>query len=104
MSDIFRNTREIPLNYTGFCFVASMDEERYYKNGVLHRTDGPAVRYIWGEEYWYFEGKRHRLDGPSQTSRRGEKTYHIHGECLKETDYWKHPLVIKAKLNKILSG
>lgn len=42
----------------------------WYKNGVLHRLDGPAV-IIWDhngikiEENWYKDGKLHRLDGPA---------------------------------------
>lgn len=65
---------------------------------------GPAVRHMWGGECWYFEGQQHRLDGPSRTHPIGEKIYYIHGKRFEEVDYWKHPLVVKAKLNKILSG
>ncbi len=28
------------------------------KNGMNHRTDGPAVIFCTGEERWYIEGKR----------------------------------------------
>ena len=45
-----------------------IDEERYikeefsngtkkwYKNGELHREDGPAVEYFDGDKYWYLNG------------------------------------------------
>jgi len=104
MSDYFENYTSIPTDYTGCCFIASLNEEHYYKNGVAHRTDGPAIRHnIWNGEYWYFEGQLHRLDGPSETGYQDEKIYHIHGKRFEEVDYWKHPLVVEAKLNKILS-
>ena len=38
----------------------------YYKlDGLLHRSNGPAVLYNGGSEEWYFKGKLHRLDGPA---------------------------------------
>lgn len=37
----------------------------WYKNGKLHRTDGPAVEYKNYCKFWYRNGKLHRLDGPA---------------------------------------
>lgn len=37
----------------------------YYENGVLHRTDGPAIDRGYGTGEWYKEGKLHREDGPA---------------------------------------
>jgi len=40
----------------------------YYKNGVYHREDGPAMK-ITINDYtfykWYLKGKLHREDGPA---------------------------------------
>jgi len=36
-----------------------------YKNGCLHREDGPSVIHSNGEECWYHNGKLHREDGPA---------------------------------------
>lgn len=30
---------------------------RWYKNGKLHRKDGPAVEYADGRQYWYINGE-----------------------------------------------
>ena len=35
------------------------------KNGLLHRTDGPAYIYDSGDKEWWVNGMRHRLDGPA---------------------------------------
>ena len=35
------------------------------KNGLLHRTDGPAYIYANGDKEWWVNGLRHRLDGPA---------------------------------------
>jgi hypothetical protein len=37
----------------------------YFVNDNLHREDGPAVIYPFGEEQWYRNGKLHREDGPA---------------------------------------
>jgi hypothetical protein len=42
------------------------DGTREWKiNGMLHRTDGPAVEYSSGSSEWWLNGERHRLDGPA---------------------------------------
>ena len=38
----------------------------YRLNHLLHRYDGPAVRYH-DIEYWFFHGRLHRDDGPAVT-------------------------------------
>lgn len=38
-------------------------ETAYYKQGLLHRDDGPAVEGI--NKVWFVNGKRHREDGPA---------------------------------------
>jgi len=37
----------------------------WYLDGVLHRTDGPAIVYAEGTEVWCLFGVRHRTDGPA---------------------------------------
>jgi len=37
---------------------------QYFKNGKLHREDGPASDLIYVKSYW-IDGVRHRLDGPA---------------------------------------
>ena len=47
--------------------------KRWYKNGKLHREDGPAGEYANGDKYWYKNGKQHREDGPAIESVNGDK-------------------------------
>ena len=34
-------------------------------NGIVHRTDGPAIEWVDGRKYWKINGKQHRTDGPA---------------------------------------
>lgn len=63
-----------------------MKYEKWIKNDILHRTNGPALQ-IWNEdgqiiyEIWSKNGKWHRKDGPAQTewydngNKKSEKWY-----------------------------
>lgn len=50
--------KDAPENYTGI--VDRTDGVNgpieYYRDGLLHRTDGPAIKYMAGNEYWYVDG------------------------------------------------
>ena len=37
----------------------------WYKDGKLHREDGPAIEWSFGTKEWWVAGNRHRLDGPA---------------------------------------
>ena len=37
----------------------------YYKDGELHRTNGPAFKGDDGTKFWFINGKFHREDGPA---------------------------------------
>jgi len=42
------------------------DTKRWYRNGELHRDDGPAVEWADGTKEWYRNGRKHRDDGPAE--------------------------------------
>jgi len=53
----------------------------WYKNGKLHREDGPAVgsgRY----KAWFKDGSLHREDGPAIEFADGVNGWHLNGEWL----------------------
>lgn len=54
--------------------------QRWYSNGLLHRTDGPAVEFYNGTKHWYKEGKLHRTDGPAIEARSGDRYWYLEGE------------------------
>ena len=71
---------EIPDNFTGIVDHLITRNKYWYKEGKLHREDGPAVEYSDGGKEWYIEGKHHREDGPAIICGNGSKYWYIEGE------------------------
>ena len=55
----------------------------WYKNGQLHRDDGPAYEGISGAKDWYYNGKTHREDGPAVEMKNGIKRWYVNGVEIK---------------------
>ena len=51
----------------------------WYRDGIRHREDGPAVIYPDGTQYWYRDGKRHREDGPAVIHPDGRQLWYKNG-------------------------
>ena len=75
----------------------------WYREGHLHREDGPAIEYFTGTKYWFEDGLLHREDGPAIEWSDGFKTWSIKGKQVCEGDYkqWlaKKELNIKLSVN-----
>lgn len=57
--------QEMPLkSFSGILILP--DSIAFYKNGDLHREDGPAVYFINGSKYWYVDNILHRDNGPAE--------------------------------------
>ena len=61
-----------------------INDHRWYKEDKLHREDGPAIEFYnrykeWYKE-WYKEGKYHREDGPAIENSNGDKHWFIEGK------------------------
>lgn len=100
----FNSPFDIPKNFTGKCKIHQTI--RYYVNGKLHRTDGPAIEHLLadrtlypysGRKYWYSEGKQHRLDGPAVEYPEGSKYWYVDGRLYMEEDFNALPEVIMYK-------
>ena len=52
----------------------------WYKNGELHREDGPAIEFADGSKAWYLNGKRHRKDRPAIEFADGYKAWYLNGK------------------------
>lgn len=50
----------------------------WYRNGLLHRVDGPAYTSLNVSE-WYQFGEPHRLDGPAVIWENDEKHWWVNG-------------------------
>lgn len=69
----------VPNKYTGI-IEWSNSETSFYKEGKLHRENGPAIEFLNGTKYWYIEGKIHREDGPAFITSKGTKEWWIEGK------------------------
>ena len=50
----------------------------WYKDGFLHKEDGPAIKWNNGDEEWFIYGKLHQLECPAIT-RYGTKQWFKNG-------------------------
>ena len=49
----------------------------WYRNGKLHREDGPARELYSGTKMWYQNGERHRENGPAYEGINGDQSWYI---------------------------
>lgn len=47
------------------CFKARVGNIRWYKNGIIHRNNGPALQWTEGTDCYYKDGFLHRENGPA---------------------------------------
>ena len=78
--------------------VESNGNKFWYKEGKCHREDGPALEYTNGNKYWYKEGKLHRLDGPAEEYANGEIQYWLNNKYYSYTEWY----AIVNKLEKFI--
>ena len=64
--------------------------KHWYRNGKLHREDGPAIEMADGYKAWYLNGKRHREDGPAVEWADGTKDWYRDGKKLTEAEFMAH--------------
>ena len=60
---------------------------RWYKNGQLHRLDGPAIEHADGWRTWYQHGWLHREDGPAVERENGTREWILNGKIYTEEEY-----------------
>ena len=85
------DTRNIPILHRiyGPAYISKkFDIEGWYKEGMLHREDGPAYRHK-NNRYWFHKGNLHRLDGPAVDAKGHPKEYWINGSRLPPKEYKK---------------
>lgn len=70
----------------GMFFNADINEERWYKNGILHRDDGPAFTFA-GVQAWCQHGKLHRDNGPAKIFFNGSYQWYQHGKLHRDNDH-----------------
>jgi hypothetical protein len=66
--------------------VKTTDRIEWYKNGKLHREDGPAIEYSNGEMRWFQNNQPHREDGPAIIESDGTQWWYQRGELHRERE------------------
>jgi hypothetical protein len=70
---------------TGIPCIERADGDReWYRDGKLHREDGPAVELADGSREWYRDGKLHREDGPAVERADGDREWYRDGKLHRE--------------------
>jgi hypothetical protein len=70
----------------------------YYLNDDLHRLDGPAVNYEYGDKFYYVNNKLHRIIGPAAEYNNGYKEWYYEDkyiECNSQEEFERY---LKLKL------
>lgn len=67
-----------PNNFTGI--VQFPREKIWYKDGLQHRDDGPAIESNDGSLEWRFNNMTHRINGPAYIDSEGNKWWCQNGE------------------------
>jgi hypothetical protein len=83
----YKNGRLHRLN--GPALEHSDGTQEWYKNGRLHRLNGPALEHSDGSQEWYRNGNLHRLNGPAVTFADGsqfwykkDRLHRLHGPAI----------------------
>jgi len=66
------------------CIERSDGTRRWYRDGRLHREDGPAIERSGGTCLWYRDGRLHREDGPAIERSDGTREWYRDGELYRE--------------------
>lgn len=64
--------------------ITDSNRSEWYKDGRLHREDGPAIIFINGTKKWYREGRLHREDGPAVVEANGTLRYFVDNKKHRE--------------------
>ena len=64
--------------------ISLTGSEFWYKDGCLHRIDGPAVTHSSGSMFWYKDGLLHREDGPAAVHSDGTQEWYKEGELHRD--------------------
>ncbi len=69
--------------WTG-CFTGPDGSTMFFRDGLRHREDGPAIIAPDGGRYWYYNGQPHREGGPAFEEADGCLSWFRHGKLHRE--------------------
>jgi len=68
----------IPERYSGIIIYPS-GNKAYFKDGLLHRKNKPAIELINGIKQWHLNGEKHRIGGPAVSTPEGTEYWYQFG-------------------------
>jgi len=98
----YKERTEILHRENGPAIKYADGSKSWYQNGKLHRLDGPAKESVNGDKFWYQNGELHRLDGPAVEWPDGNKEWFIEGQNYSEEAF--NQMVEKFNNDKILKS
>lgn len=81
---VFDGTSKVERINDLVCSTYFSGTKKWYKDGKLNRTDGPAIEWFDGAKYWYKDGVYHRDDGPALELVDGTKKWYKNGNLHRE--------------------
>lgn len=83
--------------------ISTCGVETWYKDGLIHREDGPA-RNDYKEEIkqWYKDGEKHREGGPAVIYSDGTKEWWLEGDQYTEEDHKEMLKIKKMSIEELI--
>ena len=75
-------------------------DKEWWVNGQRHRLDGPAIERADGSKSWYQNGQLHRLDGPTVEYPNGTKFWYLYGKELTEAEHYAQTCIYQFIMSK----
>jgi len=106
----FNNIKDVPRKFSGECLIIYEADGKiknpfkcWFKNGEIHKEDGPAIILENGDWQWWLNDQLHRIGGPAVfVSTQHKFCYYLFGFPKKLENYWNHHLVLNHKLKMIM--
>jgi hypothetical protein len=70
----------VPHRTGGPAIIYPNRRQSWYRRGIIHRDDGPAMICSDGGQWWCQHGEFHRDDGPARIYSDGEQIWYRHGK------------------------
>ena len=67
--------------------ITRIGVKSWWKHGLLHRTNGPAISDLRGFWSWYQGGYCHSLTGPAVQQSNGRVEYWVNGQQVSEYEH-----------------
>jgi len=82
-----KDQNQVPKGYTGHITCADDGTQKWYKNGKVHREDGPAIIWADGTQVWFKNNKAHREDGPAIIEPDGSQSWFLEGKKYSKEEF-----------------